>query len=267
MKTFAFDSIERFSRFSEIRNIKKMICNKQWAAFAEDAESELYTFMPNGTVMITHQGTSLKGSWSYNAKTKTLSLRGKQNEHRFTVTYFDKAMMALRPEGDSQYSFLINKNNDVFFKPRFYPDIVQYFRQKEQEEDLQAAKAATNPGAAQPRQSEEFKDKVQQLQQEKMHMKQAEELSAQLSEGNSHKGAIAVIVIFVIVYIALFCHSIINEHRTIGDATINTLMFGTVLNVVIGLLCINKLVALVLTKIKVMMWKRANPNDPRNKYL
>ena len=114
MKTFAFDSIERYSRFSETRNLKKLICNKEWRAFTEDEEKESYTFMPNGTVMIMHNSVTLKGSWTLDQKNRLFTIEGKNSKHRFAMIFISKEVMVLNPSGDSCYSFLINENTDKF---------------------------------------------------------------------------------------------------------------------------------------------------------
>ena len=150
MKTFTFDSLERYSRFSDFRNIKKLICNKPWRAFTEDAEQETYTFMPNGNVMIAYQGKSLKGAWAYDPKAKSITLSSKSQDHRFSIVFFDTALMAMRVDGDTKFAFLVNTSNDKFFQPQRYTDIIGYFRNMEEAEDKDVASAAINPDAITP---------------------------------------------------------------------------------------------------------------------
>lgn len=268
MKTFAFDSIERYSRFSETRNLKKLICNKEWRAFSEDEEKESYTFMPNGTVMIAHNTTSLKGSWELDTKNRLFTIEGKNNKHRFTITFISKEVMVLNPAGDSNYSFLINENNDKFFKPRFYPDLINYFRQKDIEEDKDAELAAIGQKPVAESESTAFKQKVASRQEainEQQQKDAAEDLLEQITDGNSQYGTRVVLYIFAAIYLIVLIYNLFK--LPVAQAVLDTITYGTIINLVVALLFINKLVEKVLDTLAIKRWKRAHPNDPRNKYL
>ena len=268
MKTFAFDSIERYSRFSETRNLKKLICNKEWRAFTEDEEKESYTFMPNGTVMIMHNSVTLKGSWTLDQKNRMFTIEGKNSKHRFAMIFISKEVMVLNPAGDSCYSFLINENNDKFFKPRFYPDLINYFRSKDAEEDKEASQAAICDTPPADNRSESFKQKVASrhdaIEQKKMQ-EAAEELREQITDGNNRWGQRVFWGIVIAVYAVTLVYNIIK--LPIAQAVLDTITYGTIINVVVALLFINKLVEKLLDIIAIKRWKKANSNDPRSKFI
>ena len=268
MKTFAFDSLERYRRFGDLRGIKKNICNKPWVAFSEDAEGETYTFMGNGVVMIALKGNTLKGSWEIDTKAGVLSLTGSNSQHKFTIAYFDRVLLALQPQGESQcYSFLVNKSNDKFFEPRRYTDVVAYLRAKEQEEDRQASILANAGDDAPTASHAELKNKVEQIKQHNELQNQAKALKQQLTARNKHYGWMAVTGICVIVYASLFLFDYIKTGLPLSEAIINSLFYGTIINVLVCLLCINRLVAKLLEFVNIKRWKHSHPNDSRNRFL
>lgn len=267
MKTFTFDSLERYSRFSDFRNIKKLICNKPWRAFTEDAEQETYTFMPNGNVMIAYQGKSLKGAWAYDAKAKSITLSSKSQDHRFSIVFFDTAMMAMRIDGDTKFAFLVNTSNDKFFQPQRYTDIIGYFRNMEEAEDKDVASAAINPDAITSHRSPEFQQKVEQIRTERRLQDEAEELRQQLTKDNRRYGKTVVVTIVIIVYVIYFTLNYFTKGMSFGEAIIDALTYGTIINVVVCLLCINILVEKLLNLLCIRTWKRMHTNDLRNKHL
>lgn len=270
MKTFTFDSLERYNRFSEYRNIKKSICNKPWVAFSEDVEGETYTFMGNGVVMIALNGNTLKGSWQIDTKTSVLSLTGSNSCHRFAIAFFDRVLLALQPQGENhnqQYSFLVNKSNDKFFEPRHYTDIVAYLRSKEQDEDRQASILANGGDVASASVNDALKQKVEQIKQANELQSQAIELKQQLNRRNKHYGWLAVVGICTAVYAALFIFDYLKTGLPVSEAIINSLFYGTIINVPVSLLCINRLVAMLLEFVNIKRWKHAHPNDSRNRFL
>ncbi|MGN0214878.1 MAG: hypothetical protein ACI4AH_08750 [Muribaculaceae bacterium] len=267
MKTFAFDSIERFQRFSDLRNIKKTICNKPWQAFSDDANAETYTFMVNGNVMITLKGNTLKGSWDINTKAAEITLSGSNNSHKFRIVYFDKVLLALQPIGGKDFSFLINKSNDIFFEPKIYTDIIKYLRQKEADEDKQAIAVANSNNEPTESQPEEFKQKVKQIKQQNDLRLKAQQLYSDLNARNSHYGVMVVIAICTIIYLLLFAFNYWSTGLSLAESIINSLFYGTIINVLVSLLCINKLVAKILELFKIWRWKHSHPDDSRNKFL
>ncbi len=257
MKTFAFDSIERFSRFSETRNIKKVICNKLWKAFNETEDSETYTFMANGTVMIAGNGINLKGTWNFDTKSKKFTIGGKNSTHTFSLIYVDSVITVLKPEGNNNFSFLINENNEEFFHPRFYPDLIKYFRNKYPE-----VSNSTNDIAQAKTEANSQEDTVEQKTKD-----DAEELYYQFNDSNRKCGNMVVVSIFIIVYLSMLLYNLIELNQSFSEAILDAFTYGTLINIAVALLFINKIVEKVLDKISIARWKKSNPTDPRNKYL
>lgn len=267
MKTFAFDSIERYSRFSETRQVKKLLCNKTWRAFIEDNdkdrdnESDDYTFMPNGTVMIAHKQSTYKASWTTDSKNKVLTITGKNTAHQFTIIFFSKEMLVINPDGASGYVFLINLNNDKFFKPRFYPDLIAYFRQFDK--DLATQNEQANKQAAV---SEPANDVAETAEQQQLY-DDAADLRAEITSGNRQLGNKVLIAVIVLIYVAAFIYNLFGVGMPFSQALIDALFYGTIITALVTLLFINRIVRRLLDAIDIRKWKKANPDDPRNPYL
>lgn len=46
MKTYLFDTFNRYKRFSEKLDAKTILCNKSWWVFNDSGEKEVYIFNP-----------------------------------------------------------------------------------------------------------------------------------------------------------------------------------------------------------------------------
>ena len=63
MKTYLFDTINRYKRFSENLDVSATLCNKSWWVFNDEGVRSLYIFQPNGDLYVTTKGVGIKGSW------------------------------------------------------------------------------------------------------------------------------------------------------------------------------------------------------------
>ena len=72
MKTYIFNAINRYKRFSENLEVQSAICNKSWWVFNDSGEKELYIFQEDGTLYITLNGKVTNGTWKYISANKSL---------------------------------------------------------------------------------------------------------------------------------------------------------------------------------------------------
>ena len=142
-----------------------------------------------------------------------------------------------------------------------------YLRAKEQEEDRQASILANAGDDAPIASNAELKNKVEQIKQHNELQNQAKALKQQLTARNKHYGWMAVTGICVIVYASLFLFDYIKTGLPLSEAIINSLFYGTIINVLVCLLCINRLVAKLLEFVNIKRWKHSHPNDSRNRFL
>ncbi len=50
MKTYLFETLNRYKRFSESLDAKTVLSNKAWVVFNDEGEKQVYIFQEDGTV-------------------------------------------------------------------------------------------------------------------------------------------------------------------------------------------------------------------------
>ena len=65
MKTYLFDTFNRYKRFSEELDAKTILCNKSWWVFNDSEEKELYIFNTDGSLIISVSGKVTNATWKY----------------------------------------------------------------------------------------------------------------------------------------------------------------------------------------------------------
>ena len=50
MKTYLFETLNRYKRFSESLDAKAVLSNKAWVVFNDEGEKQVYIFQEDGTV-------------------------------------------------------------------------------------------------------------------------------------------------------------------------------------------------------------------------
>ena len=134
--------------------------------------------------------------------------------------------------------------------------------------DQDAELAAIGQKPVAESESTAFKQKVASRQEainEQQQKEAAEDLLEQITDGNSQYGTRVVLYIFAAIYLIVLIYNLFK--LPVAQAVLDTITYGTIINLVVALLFINKLVEKVLDTIAIKRWKRAHPNDPRNKYL
>ena len=134
MKTYLFDTINRYKRFSENLDVSATLCNKSWWVFNDEGVKSLYIFQPNGDLYITTNGVGLKGSWQYISANKTVIINSEDKVMMFHPVFVDNNILTLTLDGTQYCAFLIDENNRANFAPRSLSDLTRYFQKKEQRE-------------------------------------------------------------------------------------------------------------------------------------
>lgn len=131
MKTYLFDSIERYKRFSESLDVKAVICNKSWNIFNDSGEKEIYIFQEDGSLIISNNGKVTDGSWKYIPANKSIIINGNDQSYMLHPAFMDEVIFALQVDGTQLYTFLIDESNKQAFEPKTYSELLQYFKDKE----------------------------------------------------------------------------------------------------------------------------------------
>ena len=130
MKTYLFDTINRYKRFSEELDVKTAICNKSWWVFNDSGEKELYIFNPDGKLDVIYSGRVTEGSWRYVSANKSIIVSANSESFMLDPAFVDNAIFALKLNGTDQYVFMIDENNTASFVPSTYKELMGYFDEK-----------------------------------------------------------------------------------------------------------------------------------------
>ena len=131
MKTFLFDTLNRFRRFSENLDVKATLCNKVWLVFNDSGEKEVYIFQEDGTLLITYSGRVTHGTWKYIAANKSIIISAGSQSYMVHPEFTDRVLFVLKVDGTNECAFLIDENNAQCFAPKSYKALMTYFETKE----------------------------------------------------------------------------------------------------------------------------------------
>ncbi len=132
MKTYLFNAINKYKKFSETLEVKKAICDKAWWIFNDSGEKELYIFQEDGTLYITLSGKVSNGTWQYITANKSIIISANNQSYMVHAAFMDDCIFALQVDGTEEYAFLIDEQNQQNFLPKTYSDVINYFVAKEQ---------------------------------------------------------------------------------------------------------------------------------------
>ncbi len=130
MKTYLFDTINRYKRFSEKLDVQTAICNKSWWVFNDSGEKELYIFNEDGTLDVSFGGRVTEGKWRYVSANKSIIVSANSESFMLDPAFIDNAIFALKLNGTDQYVFMIDENNTASFAPSTYKELMGYFEGK-----------------------------------------------------------------------------------------------------------------------------------------
>lgn len=158
MKTYLFNAINRYKRFSEELDAKTILCNKAWWVFNDSGEKEIYIFNTDGTLIISVSGRVTNATWLYVSANKSLVISGDNQSYMVRPVFYDNMVFALQIDGTNECVFFIDENNLSNIQVRSLSDLNRYFDEKEKQE-LQ--KEEQNRQAALQAQIEEQKNRKQ----------------------------------------------------------------------------------------------------------
>ena len=131
MKTYLFDTFNRYKRFSEELDAKTILCNKSWWVFNDSGEKEVYIFNTDGTLIIAVSGKVTNATWQYIPANKSLIISGNNQSYMVKPAFYDQMIFALQVDGTNDYAFLIDENKLPSTNLKSLSDLVIYFAEKE----------------------------------------------------------------------------------------------------------------------------------------
>lgn len=131
MKTYLFDTINRYKRYSEELDAKTILCNKSWKVFNDSGEKELYIFNVDGTLIISVSGKVTNASWQYISANKSIVISGNTQSYMVRPIFYDRTLFVLRIDGTSKCAFLIDENSSSSINLKSLSDLKNYFEKKE----------------------------------------------------------------------------------------------------------------------------------------
>lgn len=134
MKTYLFNAINRYKRFSEELDAKTILCNKTWWVFNDSGEKEIYIFNTDGTLIISVSGRVTNATWLYVSANKSLVISGDNQSYMVRPVFYDNMVFALQIDGTNECVFLIDENNLSNIQVRSLSDLNRYFDEKEKQE-------------------------------------------------------------------------------------------------------------------------------------
>ncbi len=268
MKTYLFDSLARFKRFSESLDIATTLSNKTWVVFNDSGERELYIFKTDGKVYITTNGIGYQGTWEWLSANKSLIIHKADTVFMLHPEIVEECVLVLTLDGTKDCVFLIEDQNRQSFAPQTLAQLQNHFEEKERKV-LEAERREKMKVEQERRKENEQSKKEQQEAEEDMLVKQGDAVFDEISRSVFHKialGTILIILIFVIVLCAVFIplYNFLSEdfHRLLTISIICILIISIIFFVVkIPRWAKNKM------EYEIAKYKAEHPNDPVNKYL
>ena len=136
MKTYLFDTFNRYKRFSEELDAKTILCNRSWWVFNDSGEKEVYIFNTDGTLIIAVSGKVTNATWQYIPANKSLIITGNNQSYMVHPAFYDQMIFALQVDGTNDYAFLIDENNLPSTNLRSLADLKEHFAEKERQAKL-----------------------------------------------------------------------------------------------------------------------------------
>lgn len=131
MKTFIFDTFNRYKRFSNTLDIKTILCNKTWWVFNDTGEKEIFIFQDDGSIIISVNGIVTNADWKYVPVNKSVVISTQKQKVMLKPYFVDDFIFSLQLDGTNNYVFLIDEANRDSFQPKSLSDIGDYFKKEE----------------------------------------------------------------------------------------------------------------------------------------
>ena len=113
MKTYILDTVERVKRYSQSLDVKTILCSKAWYVLNEDGDTENLIFQPDGSVLVSVNGSTKKYTWQYIPQNQSLNIMHSEVEGTMLKPAFiDGTILAFNKIGTKECMFLIDDSLD-----------------------------------------------------------------------------------------------------------------------------------------------------------
>lgn len=254
MKTFLFDTFNKYKRLSESLDVETTLCNRTWVVFNNSGEKEIYIFQAKGKLLISLNGKVTHATWEYIPANKSLIISGNNQSYMVHAAYVDNILFALNIDGTNEYAFLIEENNKQDFQPQSFNNIVQYFQTKELKiiQEERTKQLQTKSLLKQKKNKEK-------IQQEKIIENELHYRATEIKCPSGYIVLFGMISFFIGTYFSVF---FLLPTRPVFTDFIHLLFYILLLSCLLFIL-----IFFSFSKIRAMKWKKKHPNDPVNKYL
>lgn len=251
MKTYLFETLNRYKRFSESLDAKAVLSNKAWIVFNDEGEKQVYIFQEDGTVLITTNGIGSVKTWKYIPANKSILINGDGN--RFVMlraAFVDENILAFQLDGTDRYAFMIDENNKALFAPKTLEELDMYLEDKLDKEKQKQIE--------QQNKDNELAEKAKQKADREMAEKIKREIEMKYLDSKMKKGMFFVVLAGVF-YALAAAFSVLG-----GSVWVGSLLFAIIFTY-FGV-CFYKR-GMNTFKQKIKEYKDNNPNDPCIAYL
>lgn len=131
MKTYIFDTINRYVKYSNKLEAKAILCKNPWLVFNDLGRKEVYIFKENWTLLISVDGMVSRATWEYVEANNSIIINTSDESYMLRPSFADGLILVLQLDGTNQYSFLIDETQATDFAPKTLTDIKNYFVEKE----------------------------------------------------------------------------------------------------------------------------------------
>ena len=256
MKTYLFNIINQYKRFSEKLDAKAIICNKAWWVFNDSGEKEVYIFNPDGTLFISVSGRVTNATWHYLAVNHSLIISGNNQSYMVHPAFYDQVIFALQVDGTDDCAFLIDENNLPSVPMRTFEDVKNYFAEKERQALLEEERKQQAEVAALMQQQLEAELEKKKLEEE-AKVAELKKRARKIEEKIKEPLDTAVVILFLIAMGGYIVTTMGLECAWLAILS----SFLLLLFIVYG--CVRE--PFIDSKIK--KWKKEHPDDPVCKYL
>lgn len=252
MKTYLFETLKRYKRFSESLDAKAVLSNKAWIVFNDEGEKQVYIFQEDGTVLITTNGIGSVKTWKYIPANKSILIKGDGNRFVMLRTAFvDENILAFQLDGTDRYAFMIDENNKALFAPKTLEELNTYLVDKLDKEKQKRIE--------QQNKENEFAEKAKQNVDRKKAEKIRREIEMKYLDPKMKRSMFFVVLagVFYILTIALL-------PELGGPVWVGSLLFAIIFTY-FGVYSYKQ--GMNTFKQKIKEYKDNNPNDPCVAYL
>lgn len=131
MKTYIFDTINRYVKYSNKLDAKAILCKNPWLVFNDLGHKEVYIFKENWTLLISVDGMVSRATWEYVEANNSIIINTSEESYMLKPSFANGLILVLQLDGTNQYSFLIDETQATDFAPKTLTDIKDYFVEME----------------------------------------------------------------------------------------------------------------------------------------